>query len=156
MTEIEKIRFAMERFYSKSVKVYNKQDWLSSIAHSGRPTKFINIPEPYEAIQHDFSYIESAGSGVVNPSPGIDIVRFDPKDEPYIYNTDHYNVIEDFIQKPEYQNILRIAGLIQTLEVDNIVREYVFIIGPEKLNCHWAEEVPGHIANAKVKGEDEE
>jgi hypothetical protein len=93
----------------------------------------------------------TAGSGIYNPSPGIDVVRFDPNDEPYIYNIDHYTVFENFASTQLYHEALKVARIDETEELNEYIQSHVFMVGPSKESNHWEKEIPKHIRDAKQK-----
>jgi hypothetical protein len=93
----------------------------------------------------------AAGSGIYNPSPGIDVVRLDQADKPYIYNIDHYTVLEHFASSPIYQEALRVARIDENEELAEFIQSHVFVVGPYSDDNHWVEEIPQHIREAKHK-----
>jgi len=95
--------------------------------------------------------VMTAGSGIYNPSPGIDVVRYDPNDAPYIYNIDHYTVIELIASTSLYQKALKIARIEENEELNEYIQSHVFVVGPFREGNHWVEEIPIQIREAKLK-----
>ena len=97
----------MENLYGHSVITINTQDWKKLVRVDGLPTVVEQIPEKLSGVIRDAEVVAVAASGIVNPNPGIDIVRKDLKDAPTIYNTDHYTVAERLTEHPDYSSILK-------------------------------------------------
>ena len=95
------------------------------------------------------AHVVTAGSGIYNPSPGIDVVRLDPRDIPYIYNIDHYTVLENFSSASLYHESLKVARIEENEELTEYVQSHVFIVGPYRKDNHWVEEIPKQIQEAK-------
>jgi hypothetical protein len=93
----------------------------------------------------------AAGSGILNSSPGIDVVRSDPYDKPFIYNIDHYTVFEHVTSTPVYLEALRVARIEETKELNEFIQSHVFVVGPYREENHWSEEIPRYIKEAKQK-----
>jgi hypothetical protein len=120
------------------------------MVHStGAVTQLAASALPIHAVAQQATVVAIAGSGIVNPQPGIDVVRFDGGDRPFVYNVDHYSVVEDLPSHPEYEAIVRKAGVQLTREVRKFMSENVFVVGPERLDNHWVMEIPAQIAAAK-------
>ena len=69
----------------------------------------VNVPPPSSGLVSMAANVMTAGSGICNPSPGIDVVCLDLKDEPYIYNIDHYTVFEQFTSTELYHEAFKVA-----------------------------------------------
>jgi hypothetical protein len=96
----------------------------------------------------------AVASGIANQSPGLEIVRRDPADAPFIYNTDHYTVIENLTGHPEYLTFVRRAGVQDSIELRSAIDSWVWILGPTRDRAvHWSKEIPGYIRDAKEKAD---
>jgi hypothetical protein len=151
MKDFERIRFAMCHVQENSVVVFEREQWYRLIRATGEPTRLEYPPEPIAGVMNEAVVVAVAGSGQENPNPGLDIVRRDAKDDPYIYNKDHYPVVEDLPSLPRYKDFLSIARVTDSEGLRTALRDHVFIVGPEKGEGHWVEEVPEQIRNAKPK-----
>lgn len=153
MTDIRRIAYSLSHHHVKTVTIFSRDDWNTLVLESGEPTFLARPPAPLENVVEQASVVAIAASGQINPDPGVDVVRRDSKDAPYVYNLDHYKVVENLQQHPQYGSICDSAGLTQTEELDATLERHVFIVGPFDKDHpgHWAEDIPGHIANAKKK-----
>ena len=151
MRNLEAIRYALGRVSDKSVVVFSRKQWERLISDTGEPTKINEAPEPLSRVMHQAIIVTVTASGIVNPSPGIDFVRYDIKDAPCVYNIDHYTVIENISIHEQYTRIFSMARVDDDEMLRAILRENVFIIGPERLSNHWSIELPEYIKSAKQK-----
>jgi hypothetical protein len=133
---------------SKSVVAFSRQAWSQLVDPSGVPTLFPGAPAPLSRVAEEASVVVVAGSGIPNSEPGCDIVRNDPADAPFIYNIDHYKVIENLPMHPMYGDVLCVAGVQRSQELDRYLQENVFMVGPYRLDHHHVTEIPSHIAHA--------
>lgn len=124
------------------------------VRDDGLVTTLEEVPEKLSGVMKDAEVVVAVASGIATPSPGIDIVRRDPKDAPYIYNTDHYMVVEKLTAHPDYLSFVRRAGVQDSEELRRTVNSWVWIVGPFRdPAAHWSIEVPQHIQTAKAKAE---
>ena len=142
---------ALEHVTDKSVLIVARIDWERIVDKIGEPIKIANVPPPISSLVSMAAHVMTAGSGIYNISPGIDVVRFDPADKPYIYNIDHYTVLEHFASDPMYHKALKVAGIEETEELNTFIQSHVFVVGPYREDNHWVEEIPKQILNAKQK-----
>jgi hypothetical protein len=114
MENKDRFQYALEHVTDKSVFIVKRIEWERIIDESGEPVKLANVPTPISGLVTMAAHVMTAGSGIYNPSPGIDVVRSDPKDKPYIYNIDHYTVLENFVSAPLYKEALKAARIEET------------------------------------------
>jgi hypothetical protein len=102
---------------------------------------------------HDAMVVAVAASGNINPDPGFDIARYDPDDAPYVYNIDHYEVIERLNSHPEYQAILKTAGLSDSpaLQAQLAGNVLLMLRDPAETSDHWCKQLPHRINIARHK-----
>lgn len=151
MNNYHRLQYALEHITDKSVFIVERTDWEHIVDTNGEPIKLAVIPSPISGLVSMAAHVMTAGSGIYNPSPGIDVVRFDPYDEPYVYNIDHYTVLEHFSLSPLYQKALKVSRIEETEELNEYIQSHVFVVGPYQEYNHWAEEIPKHIREAKSK-----
>ena len=154
MTDISKLfEYSIKHHEGKTAVSFSRDIWNTLVFESGEPTFLTRPPAPLENVVEQASVVAIAASGQINPNPGFDVVRHDPRDAPYVYNLDHYVVIQRLPQHPQYGRILDTAGLTQTERLDATLEKYVFIVGPYDKDHpgHWAKYIPSHIAEAKKK-----
>jgi hypothetical protein len=147
-----RVFYYLEHINNCSVATFTAQIWHDMIIDDGAPTILECAPYPLSKVHHDANVIAVVASGNLNPSHGIDILRCHEKDYPYIYNLDHYTIIEDFHLHPEYLNILYKGGVDDSEALRTILNSWIFIVGPvNNKNSHWFTEIPEYIKNAKKK-----
>jgi hypothetical protein len=153
MADDDRIRFALEHVAENSVFIIDRMDWEKMVDKSGEPIRIESVPPALSGLVSVAAHVMTAGSGILNTSPGMDVVRLDPADAPYIYNIYHYTVLENFSSAPIYQQVLDVARVEETAELDGFIKDHVFIVGPYREDNHWVVEIPEHIINAKYKSQ---
>jgi hypothetical protein len=149
--KFDRIPYAIELVEDKSVAVFSRKEWEELIPESGEITKLTRIPSPISGLTRQASEVVVVASGMSNIDPGIDVIRKDPKDDPFVYNVDHYTIIQNICLHPAYGEILLKAGVKESPELNEYLKENVFIVGPEKRSNHWIEEIPDHLKSASIK-----
>lgn len=144
-----RIAYALGHLRGTSVFAMPKEEWRALIHHSGEPTVLDDLPDDLAAVREQALYLGAAGSGEMNPTPGIDVVRHDPGDAPTVINIDHYTVIENLPDHDQYEKVLSTCGFPSDPNLGDTLRDYVFVCGPERSENHWCETIPEHIANAR-------
>ncbi len=151
MENYDRLHYALEKVTDKSVFIIERSEWERIIDNNGEPIKLRKVPASISGLTSMASIVMAAGSGIYNPSPGIDIVRSDPNDAPYVFNIDHYTVFENFTYASHYQDTLRVARIEESEELNIFIQSHVFVVGPYQQDDHWVEEIPIHIREAKYK-----
>ncbi len=153
--ESERIKIATRLVLDeKAVRALPRNDWDALVRADGTPTVLDDAPAPLDGVSRDAHLTCAAASGVLNPDPGIDLIRYDPDDHPYIYNIDHYLVIEDITAHPRYAEFLDAAGVEDSALLRQELGKWVYTVGPQKLpDHHWSVEIPKHIRDAKRREE---
>jgi hypothetical protein len=146
-----RFQFALDHVLDKSVVTVERDKWEQMIDENGEVIKLINVPLDISRLNSMAAHVMTAGSGIHNSSPGIDVVRYDPADKPYIYNIDHYTVFENFTSSPLYQKVLEVACIEASDELFEFIEAHVFIVGPYKEDNHWVKEIPIQIREARSK-----
>ena len=150
MSDSDRIRYSLEHIIARSVVTFPRSEWSRLVEPTGTPTRLVSAPPPLSRVAIDAKVLLVAASGVVNDDPGIDIVRHDPADAPYIYNIDHYAVIENLHLHPTYRKVLRVAGVPESAALGSYLRDNVFMVGPYQLDYHHVIEIPQQIARSTV------
>ena len=145
--------YAAEQVLGRDVMAMKREDWTSMIRSDGMPTLMNEPPKSYEGVMKDAMVVAVAASGVCNPDPGFDIVRYDPDDAPHIYNVDHYRVCERLDGLSEFPEICRKAGVQTSPQLTSCVSDYVFVVRnePSETTDHWSTDLPHRIQIAKHK-----
>ena len=150
-----KLKFAAQNILGRSVMVIPRSDWEKLIREDGQPTQVNSLGAPFANVIHEAQVVAVAASGHQNPDPGIDIVRRDDRDAPYIYNIDHYTVVQTLCIHDAYNAILTKAGVSDSPELQQCLDHNVFVIKqhPTETRDHWSEDFPVRIKNARMKGQ---
>ena len=152
MSEPDRIRYFMQHAQGYSVITIGAQEWNQLVRHDGKPTILEGPPSKLSGVMQDATVVAIAASGVNNMDPGIQITRRHMKDYPYIYNTDHYSVVEQLSNYSGYHQILNRAGIQDSNELRTTVDSWAWIIGPKKLpGIHWSEEIPQYVRDAEKR-----
>ena len=151
MTTIDRINCAIEHVMDKTVFIVEISEWKNRIDDKGEPVIFTTLPDPLSGLASMASHVMTAGSGIINSNPGIDVIRYDPADTPDVINIDHYQVFEDFATSQFYKDALKIAGVVETEELSNYIQSHIFVVGPYKEINHHLPDIPKSIRDAKHK-----
>ena len=147
-----RLTFGLEYLYGYSVVTAPATQWREIVIADGTPTVLEQVPGPLSAVHKQAEVVAVAASGQANPTPGIDIVRYHQKDHPYIYNVDHYTVIEDFHLHPNYDKIREKVGIQDSTDLRQMMQDWIFIVGPKRIEgVHWSKTIPEYIQNAMKK-----
>jgi len=148
-----RLTFAAQQVLGRDVMAMKRDYWQTLISSDGMPTLLNQAPKPVEGIMHDAMVVAVAASGVCNPDPGFDIVRYDRKDAPHIYNIDHYKVCENLSSHPEYERICSTAQVRSTSDLASCLSDYVFVVKnePSETSDHWSTQLPHRINIARHK-----
>jgi hypothetical protein len=152
MNSPDKIRYMFQHIEKHSVITIMRGEWEKLVRDDGEPTHLEALPVKLSAVAKQAEVVAIAASGMSNQLSGIDVVRKDIADAPYIYNTDHYTVIEHLPAHSLYPNLLRKVGITDSVDLRSTLESWVWLIGPERIDgVHWATEIPAHVKNAKKK-----
>lgn len=150
-----KLQFAMRKILGRSVMAMPRSDWEKLIREDGKPTQVSSLGAPFANVMHEAQVVAVAASGHQNPNPGIDIVRRDDRDAPYIYNIDHYTVVQTLRLHDAYNTILTKTGITDSPELQQCLNHNVFVVKQDSTETdnHWTEDIPAQIKNAHKKGQ---
>ena len=150
-----KLAYAAQHVLNRDVLVMRRSDWHTLVRNDGSPTLMNDAPEVVAGVLLDAIVIAVAASGRINPDPGFDIVRYDEKDAPHIYNIDHYQVVERLTSHPEYIRICKAAGVKNSGDLAKSLDDNVFVIKrlPSDTPDHWRTDLPQRINVARHKSQ---
>mgnify|MGYP006168154507 CR=1 FL=1 len=153
-----RLEYATQHILNRNVMTMPRSDWESLIREDGKPTQVTSLGSPFQGVMHDAQVVAIAASGYHNTDPGIDIVRHDEKDAPYVHNTDHYTVCQTLTLHSDYDAIANTAGVADSPQLRECLNEYVFVVkrNPGEFSDHWSIELPERIRNAREKGSSNE
>jgi hypothetical protein len=114
--DAQRIVFSASNVLGKNVMSLPRDQWHTMVNSDGSPTRLEKSPQPLANVEQDAMVVAVAASGVNNPNPGIEVVRHDPEDSPYIYNVDHYTAIETITLHSGYSRFLGQAGVSDSVE----------------------------------------
>ena len=139
--------YAAQNVLGKDVMAMRRDEWNGLLLSNGMPTLLNQAPAPVAGVMSDSMVVAVAASGICNPDPGFDIVRYDPKDAPHIYNIDHYRVHENLTQHERFSEICKAASVVRTPQLENTLTEFVFVVKnkPSETADHWSTELPERI-----------
>jgi len=147
-----RLNFALGSLFEHSVVTAPATQWREIVYSDGRSTLLEQAPGPLSSVHKSAVVVAVAASGAATKNPGIDIVRYHQRDFPYVYNVDHYTVIEDFQLHVDYQRILQRFRIPDSSELQEMLRTWIFIVGPQKIDgSHWSTVIPEFIRDAKKK-----
>jgi len=150
-----RLSFALEYVYGHSVVTAPAIQWRKVVFADGTPTLLERAPGPLSSIHKQAEVVAVAVSGQASATPGIDIVRYHEKDHPYVYNVDHYTVIEDFHLHPDYERIRQHVGIQDSADLRDMMKNWIFIVGPKQIDgIHWSKTIPKYIQSAIKKAGD--
>lgn len=128
---------------SRSVAVLPRSEWANLVRVDGSVTELRQLPSIISNPVLKAAEIVSIASGIANASPGLMVARYDPHDAPSVINVDRYTAIEDLSAHPIYPQALQIAGVSDSSEIRDSLKDYVFVV-KEKPDpkFHWFEDFP--------------
>jgi hypothetical protein len=148
-----RVIFSAGNFLGVNVMSIPRDEWHEMVNLDGSPTRLQKAPTPLKEVERQAMVVAITASGVNNCSPGIDVLRLDAKDAPYIYNKDHYTAVETITLHSGYPTFLQHAGVTDTDELRDELNKKVYVIknDPSEFDDHWCLEVPDQVRNAKPK-----
>ena len=146
-----RIQYACRHVLNKAVATFAKDDWWQAVRSDGALTVLEEVPGPISSVEHEASVVAAVASGMCVTSPGLEIVRHDPKDAPLVYNVDNYSVYEDICTHPAYSRILEVAGVKDGPELRHELNTCVYFVKNEPQGNHWTDSIPQYIREAKDK-----
>lgn len=152
MSDLQRITYAIKHAQGKAVVAFSFEDWQSLIRTDGNVTVLNQIPGPLNNDQLKACTIATVASGIANPIPGIDVLRYDEQDNPYVVNIDHYSVVENLSFTPLYHQALKIANIEDSAELRAEIDTHVFVIKEDPdPNNHWVQDIPKYVLDAQKK-----
>ena len=149
MNQIDRIYYALRKIEDKSVATFGYADWARMVRSDGSVTELEQLPPTIKNPSLEASLVVAVASGIVNPQPGCDVLRYDPADAPFVLNLDHYRVVENLHLHDVYPEALQIAKIEDSPELRFELQNNVFVIKEPPNEYHWLEEFPGFVLSAK-------
>jgi len=126
-------------------------DWSRLVRHDGTITELAELPEAIANPKLLASTLVAVASGISVAQPGMDVLRFDRKDDPYFINLDHYTIIENLQDHEVYPEVLRVAKLEDTPEIRFELQNNIYVIKEPPNENHWLKDFPEHVLKAQMK-----
>lgn len=124
--------------------------WQQQVTGNGTPVQIYEVPPPLENVRREAEVVAIVASGNC-PNPGLDVIRYDEKDAPFVYNVDHYQVVENLLLHPAYPQVLKIAGIQDSEPLRETLKSWIFLLGPERPDDHWRKTLPEYLQKAADK-----
>ncbi|MBI5207549.1 MAG: hypothetical protein HY934_07130 [Candidatus Firestonebacteria bacterium] len=129
MTDLkDKIKFATQKRFNRKTMIMPRNAWEELVHHNGQLTDVSSIGVPLTGVMKEANLIAMTAAGFNNPNPGIDIIRYDEKDHPYVVNIDQYTVVQSFQMHEKFNDVLSLAGLKDSQDLQRCLIENVFIV----------------------------
>lgn len=151
MNHVDRVYFALRRIENNSVASLGYADWYRMVRPDGSVTEFEQLPETIRTPSLEAATLAVVGSGIANPQPGWDVLRYDPADEPFIVNLDHYRIVENLHLHEVYSEVLKIAKVEDTPELRFELQNNVYVIKEPPNDYHWLKDFPDFVLNAKKR-----
>ncbi|MBK1830778.1 hypothetical protein JIN77_08575 [Verrucomicrobiaceae bacterium R5-34] len=151
MSRIKTIYYALNYIKNKSVASMAYGDWARLVRDDGAITELAELPQAIANPKLEASTLVSVASGIAVPDPGMDVLRYDRKDDPYFINLDHYKIIENLQEHEIYPEVLHVAGMADSAELRYEFQNNIYVIKEPPNNNHWLEDFPQHVLKAKMK-----
>jgi hypothetical protein len=148
---IQRVHYALHKIEAKSVVTFDHSDWGRLVRADGTLTELEELPGPFNNPKLNASTLVAVASGMAVAQPGMDILRYDPGDEPFIINLDHYTIIENIHAHEIYPEALRVAGLKDSSELRFELQNNIYVIKEPPNEHHWLTDFPQHVLEAKLK-----
>ncbi len=153
MNDVIRVYYTLRKVEGKSVHILDKGEWHRLLRSDGTVTELEDLPPHMNSPELKACTITTLASGICNPDPGIDVLRYDEDDAPRVINIDHYIVIENFDRHPEYEHVLSLAGIDDDKDIRDELNSKVFVIKQPPGANHQVEDFPDFVEKARFKGD---
>jgi len=151
MNEVDRIYYAMRKIQNKSVATFSFGDWMRLVRPDGQITELEELPAAVNHPSLAASTLVAVASGIAVAQPGMDVLRYDAKDAPYVINLDHYTVVENIHLHNVYPEALKVAKVEDTPQLRWELQNSVYVIKEPPNDNHWLTEFPKYVLDAKKK-----
>lgn len=146
---IVRVQYGITPVFGKCVAAIEYQEW-ERLVHADGQLTFLDIyPTGFENLETIAA--TAVASGTIAPCGGMDILRLDPNDAPSIYNLDNYTVIERLTELPGFEQVLKKAGLKDSLPLRADLKKHVYFVKKHPGKQHWLDHIPEYIRQARRK-----
>jgi hypothetical protein len=151
MSEITRLYYAIQKIQNKSVATMGYADWARLVRSDGKLTELEALPEAINNPNLAASTLVAVASGIAVAQPGMDVLRYDPRDAPYIVNLDHYTIIENLHCHEIYYEALDVAKISDTPQLRYELQNNIYVIKEAPNDNHWLKDFPSYVLEAKKK-----
>jgi hypothetical protein len=123
-------------------------DWHRLVRPDGKITELEQLPAAINNPQLAASTLTAVASGIAIPQPGMDVLRYDLEDKPYVINLDHYTIIENLHLHDIYPEALRVARLDDTADLRYQLQNKIYVIKEPPNENHWMQDFPQYVLEA--------
>jgi hypothetical protein len=151
MNYIDRIYYAVRKIENKSVATLGYGDWMRLVRADGEITELEALPPAVNHPSLAASTIVAVASGIAVAQPGMDVLRYDAKDAPFVINLDHYTIIENLHLHEVYPEALKVAKIDDTPQLRCELQNNVYVIKEPPNDNHWLQDFPNYVLEAKRK-----
>jgi hypothetical protein len=151
MSQVDRLYYAVQKIYSASVVSFGYADWFRLVRPDGAITELEELPPKLNNPNLAAVTVVAVASGIANVQPGMDVLRHDPQDAPYILNLDHYTVLENLHLHEIYPEALSVAGIEDSPTLRFELQNNVYVIKEPPNDHHWMKDFPAYILEAKKR-----
>ncbi len=138
-----KFQFYLDRVEGRKVLWLPRKAWESFKPLFGKPVKIDIVKTPMANVLKDASGIVAVAVRSSDQIPSID--RHDEKDYPYTKNKDSYIVIEDILERPDYQELVIKSSTSDSIELREFLKGNIGLVKAEPSTDHWLTELPSSV-----------
>lgn len=151
MDSISKIYYALRHIEGKAIATMGYADWYRLVRSDGQITELEELPTAIGNVKLQADTIVSVASGIAVPTPGLDVLRYDPQDSPWVINLDHYKIIENLHLHDVYSEALKVAGCQDNALLRSELQNNIYVVKEPPNQNHWMKEFPEYVLQAKKR-----
>ena len=142
-----RLECALKHVLGDSVLTMKREDWHTMISTPSDVSLVRTLPSPFSQLATQVNSLVVTAVGFGTPEARVDVYRGDEKDYPYIWNKDPYTIIQTLCDHPQYERILKTAGVPEDPILHEYLAAHVFVVkhGPKDSEGHWLQELPSIV-----------
>ena len=122
-----------------------RKEWESLKPFLGRPVKIDVTASPIADVSKDASVLAAVAVRSSSQFATIDIYRYDEEDYPYTVNKDSYTVLDNIIERSDYQQIIMKSSTSDSSELREFLMNNVGLLKNDSSEDHWLTELPSSV-----------
>ena len=141
------LQYALKHVENRSVVIMKRKDWHTLVSTPECVSMVPTLAPPLNTLATQVQTVVVIASGFGTQEARLEVFRGDEKDAPYVWNKDQYTIIQTLCDHPQYRQILETAGVSGSSELDECLKEHVFVIkrSPNEFEGHWCQELPSMV-----------